>query len=146
MNNPIENFLTAVDEQEVIAAIVQAEQHTSGEIRVHLESSCSNHSEERTLEIFHALNMHATQKRNAVLIYVAVVDHEFTIYGDEGINAVVPSDFWDATKDIIEGYFKQGQFKNGLINGIKNIGLELKSHFPWDANDKNELTNTISKS
>ena len=146
MSNAVENFLTATDEQEIIKAIVQAELNTSGEIRIHLENCCPSNSKERAIEVFHTLNMHKTQLKNAVLIYVAVEEHTFTIYGDQGINSVVQADFWNTTKDIIESHFKLDQFKEGLINGINNIGIELKNHFPWDPNDQNELTNTISKS
>ena len=35
----IEAFLTAEEEQEIVDAILQAEQNTSGEIRVHIEAT-----------------------------------------------------------------------------------------------------------
>jgi len=34
----IEEFLTPIDEQEIVAAIKTAEKNTSGEIRVHIEN------------------------------------------------------------------------------------------------------------
>jgi uncharacterized membrane protein len=80
-----------------------------------------------------------------VLIYVAVDDHKFTIYGDEGIYKVVPPGFWDETRDIIESYFKQKAYKTGLVEGVLKAGAELKAHFPWNERDANELGNEISK-
>jgi uncharacterized membrane protein len=41
-------------------------------------------------------------------------------------------------------HFKNGNFKQGLIDGIL-AGEELKKHFPWSEDDSNELSNEISK-
>ena len=89
--------------------------------------------------------MHNTKEENGVLIYVAVEDRDFVIYGDKGINEVVPTDFWESTKDAIVARFKAGNFKQGLIDGILKAGKELQTHFPWSEDDINELPNTISK-
>lgn len=141
----VEDFLTAQEEQEIIAAIRTAEKNTSGEIRVHIEASSSKDIFERSLEVFHLLKMHNTKEQNAVLIYVAVHDKKFAIYGDDGINRVVPKNFWDATKNAMQNHFKKGNFKQGLIDGILKAGEELKDHFPWQIDDENELSNEISK-
>ena len=89
--------------------------------------------------------MFETKQKNAVLIYVAVEDHQFVIYGDEGINKVVPTNFWDTTKDVMQNHFKKGAFKKGIVGGILKAGEELKTHFPWQTNDVDELSNEISK-
>ena len=39
---------------------------------------------------------------------------------------------------------KEGQLADGRINGIEKAGNELKSYFPYQTNDKNELDNEIS--
>lgn len=142
----IEDFLSAKDEAEIIEAIRVSEEKTSGEIRVHIEASTNETIEERALEVFYHLKMDNTKLQNGVLIYVAVNDRSFCIYGDQGINAVVASDFWDCTKDAILNQFKQGNFKQGLIDGILNAGQELGKHFPWHHHhDTDELSNEISK-
>ena len=142
----IEEFLTTAEEQEVVDAIRQAELNTSGEIRVHLEDSSKGNIDKRALEIFYTLKMENTKLQNAVLIYVAVEDKQFAIYGDKGINDVVEPNFWDSTKDSIETHFKAGQFKQGLIDGILTAGEQLKTHFPIQSNDQNELPNEITTS
>ena len=111
----VEDFLTLEDEQEVVEAIRKAENATSGEIRVHLEKTTTLAPFDRAMEIFHDLNMDATELKNGVLIYVAVQDKAFIICGDKGINDVVPTDFWDCTKDIMMAHFKVGNFKQGQI-------------------------------
>ena len=141
----IEEFLTKAEEQEVIAAIKTAETNTSGEIRVHIEASSDKPHYERALEVFQLLEMNKTKDANGVLIYVAVKDHQFVICGDKGIHDVVLENFWDATKNVIQNHFKLGNFKQGIVDGILKAGAELQSHFPWQTDDENELSNEISK-
>ncbi|MCF7560605.1 TPM domain-containing protein [Sabulilitoribacter multivorans] len=141
----IEDFLTTKEEQEIVDAIRVAELNTSGEIRVHLEKTSNGDATNRALEVFHLLKMDNTKLQNAVLIYVAVEDKTFVIYGDEGINRVVSKDFWDSTKNVMQSHFKLGQYKQGLVEGILKSGEQLKKYFPYSDLDTNELTNEISK-
>lgn len=142
----IEEFLTEQEEEEVVEAIRQAEKKTSGEIRVHIEKTSKGDIWDRAMEVFHLLKMDNTKEDNGVLIYVAIEDRNFIIYGDKGINAVVPHNFWESTKDEIAAEFKKGNFKQGLINGILKAGEELQKHFPWrEGSDENELSDKISR-
>ena len=141
----VEDFLTAKEEEEIVQAIREAERNTSGEIRVHIEKTTDVSHYDRALEVFQMLKMFNTQQRNGVLLYIAVDDHKFVIYGDEGINKVVPENFWETTKEAIQNQFKQGNFKQGIINGVLKAGKELETHFPWLHTDTNELSNEISK-
>ena len=141
----VEEFLTKKEEEEIVSAIQIAEKNTSGEIRIHIEASSEKNHYERALEVFYLLKMEATKDANGVLIYVAVNDKKFVICGDKGINNVVPKDFWNSTKDSIQNHFKQGDFKQGIIDGILTAGNELKVHFPYQSDDTNELSNEVSK-
>ncbi|MFT4832093.1 MAG: putative membrane protein [Psychroserpens sp.] len=141
----VENFLTAEEETAVVAAIVEAEKNTSGEIRVHIEAHTNKDHFERAKAVFHYLKMDNTKEENGVLIYVAVADKKFVVLGDKGINKVVPKDFWDSTKEAIEHQFKQRNFKQGLLDGVLKAGKALATHFPWQHNDTNELNNEVSK-
>lgn len=141
----VEEFLSAEEEQDIIEAIRDAEKNTSGEIRIHIEHTSKIDAFDRAMEVFHYLKMDETKLQNGVLIYVAVEDKTFVIYGDKGINDVVSNDFWDSTKDVIQSYFKTGDFKQGLIEGVLKAGEALKTYFPVEDNDINELSNEISK-
>ncbi len=141
----VEDFLSDKEEQEIIEAIREAEQNTSGEIRVHIEHTSKIDIFDRALEVFHLLKMDNTKLQNGVLIYLAIDDRNFVIYGDKGINDVVPTNFWDSTKDIMVSYFKSGNYTKGLVEGILKAGKQLEKHFPWDHLDKNELPDNISK-
>lgn len=148
----VEKFLTSEEEAEIIDAIRISEKNTSGEIRVHLEPHSLSAEEpnesidafDRAAEVFDMLNMDNTKERNGVLIYVAVQDRTLVIMGDKGINDIVGHDFWESTKDIIINHFKNGNMKQGLVEGILKAGEQLKKHFPYNKDGKNELPNDIS--
>jgi uncharacterized membrane protein len=76
---------------------------------------------------------------------VAVKSKQFAIYGDKGINEKVGLDFWDCTKDAMANQFMNGNFKQGLIDGILRAGEQLKTHFRYQSDDTNELSNEISR-
>ena len=141
----VEDFLTKEEESAIVEAIRVAEKNTSGEIRVHIEATTSLDAYDRAMEVFHELNMDATELQNGVLVYLAVNDKTFVICGDKGINDVVAPDFWDCTRDAMVSQFKLGNYKQGLIDGILNAGEQLKKYFPWQEGDTNELSNEISK-
>jgi uncharacterized membrane protein len=88
--------------------------------------------------------MHKTEQRNGVLFYVALEDHKFAILGDAGLNAKVPEGFWNDINDTVIALFKEGKYSEGLTKGIIMAGEQLKKHFPFQANDVNELSDDIS--
>ncbi len=146
MKELADQFFSKDDEAKIVAAIKEAENHTSGEIRVHLE----NHTDEPNLEhaqhIFEKVGMHKTALHNGVLFYLAVQDHQFSIVGDKGIDKVTPPDFWDHIRDIMQTHFRKGEFVEGLVKGIHEAGQALKEYFPREDDDINELTDEISRS
>lgn len=141
-----EDFLSAAEEQQIIDAIVAAEQQTSGEIRVHIEEHSDEEVLTRAQQIFNHLEMDKTNARNGVLFYIGVQDRHFAILGDIGINNVVPSDFWECTKDIVLEHFKKGENCKGLVEGILRAGHQLKQFFPSTDANSNELSNEITRS
>lgn len=141
--NPKE-FLGKENEILITKAIEGAENQTSGEIRVHVESLCKEEVLDRAAWLFKKLKMHETKERNGVLIYLSVNDRKFAIIGDSGINKVVPEGFWDEIKEMMISHFSKGEFALGLINGIEKTGEQLKQFFPWQENDVNELSDEIS--
>ncbi len=138
------DLLTTEQQEQVIKAIQQAEDLTSGEIRVHIEESTRRDGLLRAEEIFTKLGMHKTEDRNGILIYVAVKDHKLAIIGDKGINDLVGTNFWDDERDVMVEHFKKGEYAEGLIKAIGLIGIELKKYFPRKKQDANELPDEIS--
>lgn len=138
------SFLSKEDQQEVIQAITDAEKNTSGEIKVHVETKSEKPPLERAKEVFLSLNIHQTKDKNGVLIYICLTSKSLAIIGDEGINNVVEADFWECTKDLILSHFKKQEYKEGLVNGILRAGERLKTYFPYQSDDTNEISNEIS--
>ncbi len=140
-----EVFLTATEESEIIESIRIAELNTSGEIRVHIEEFSETPPMARAIEVFDQLKMYKTKTRNGILFYVNVRQKSFAVIGDKNVNKKVDADFWDSTKELVLKNFKQKLYKKGLIEGITEVGKQLKSYFPYQKNDTNELSNEISK-
>ncbi len=140
-----EQFISKEDELEIIDAIQNAENKTSGEIRVHIEEHSELEVLDRAKEVFVTLEMHKTNARNGVLFYIGIRNRSFAIFGDNGINNAVPDDFWECTKDVVIEHFKQQKIKEGLVAGILRAGEQLKKYFPIQENDENELSNEISR-
>jgi len=141
-----EEFLTPEQEQQIIEAIREAEKNTSGEIRVHLESKNKEKpSIQYVWEVFKAIGMTKTKAANGVLFYIDVNHHTFIIVGDEGINNVVPENFWEEINKLVINHFKKGQYTEGLVKGILLVGQKLKDYFPYQSGDINELSDEISK-
>ena len=137
-------ILNNEEDRRVVEAIKQAEMNTSGEIKVHIENHCRGKVEDRSLFIFNHLKMNETKQRNGVLIYLAVRDHMFAILGDEGINNVVEDGFWNDVKDLMQSRFKESRFADGLEEGIMRCGEKLKTFFPYQSDDINEIPDEIS--
>ena len=139
------NPFTPDEQQRIVNAIRQAEKATSGEIRVHVEPHCAKADPvQRAIEMFDRLGMHQTKDRNGVLFYLAHADRKFAIVGDSGIDAKVPANFWETTKDLLRSHFAAGQYVEGLSRGIERAGQQLKQYFPYASDDTNELTDDIS--
>jgi len=138
------NFFSTEQKQQIVAAIQKAEHATSGEIRVHLEESCHGEVLDRAAFLFESLGINQTAARNGVLIYIAVKDRKFAIIGDAGINAVVEEHYWDDVRHLMAEHFKRGEFMDGLVKAIERTGNKLRKHFPFKANDVNELSDEIS--
>ena len=138
------DLFTKEQQDQIVAAVKAAELNTSGEIKVHIDRKCKEDVLDHAAYIFDELDMQKTELRNGVLIYLAVEDKKLAILGDAGINKKVSNDFWDTTRDFMIKNFKEGKFTEGLSGGIKLAGEQLKTHFPYQSDDVNELSDDIS--
>ncbi len=140
------SFLTAHEKKAIVAAIKDAEMRTSGEIRVHIEKTTTGLSAvDRAKIVFAKQEMQKTKDRNGVLIYIAYESKVFAIWGDEGIHNQVGDAFWQAEMDLLKDYFSKGDFTQGIIHTVKEVGERLKLNFPFERDDKNELSDEISE-
>lgn len=138
------HLLSPEEEQKVITAISQAENMSSGEIRVHISQGMDQNPMESTKLIFKQLKMYKTEQRNAVLIHLSFGSKNFAIYGDKGIHQKVGQDFWDETQQIMQQHFIKGEFVKGITKGVLSVGDKLKQYFPYNEGDINELPNEVT--
>lgn len=140
----VRKFFSEEEKEDIMLAIKNAELDTSGEIRVHMESTCKGDAKDVAAYLFKELEMHKTALRNGVLFYLAIKNKKFAILGDVGINKEVPEDFWDNICDKMIEKFRENKFTEGLVDGITMAGKQLKEHFPYQEDDVNELPDEIS--
>ncbi len=139
-------LLPADVQEAVVAAIREAEGRTSGEIRVFVEPHCSYMDGlERAKEVFASLGMEQTEERNAVLLYLAVSDKQFAIFGDEEIHRRAGGHhFWGRAAQLLQAALRAGDVAGGLVRCIAAIGDALATHFPFNPEiERNELPDEI---
>ncbi|MHB1093130.1 TPM domain-containing protein [Thiobacillus sp.] len=128
------------------AAIRESETRHGGEIRFAIENSLpvswvwrGMSGRKRALEAFSFLRVWDTEHNSGVLVYLLLADHDIEIIADRGIAAQVDAAVWGAVAQAMETAFSQGDFKRGVLDGIRQISALLAAHFPPEKNDSDEL-------
>jgi len=136
-------FFSELDHDRMVAAIVAAEEQTSGEIRVYVSHRKVTDVRRAAVHQFHKLGMHQTKHHNAVLIFVAPESQNFFIVGDEAVHGKCGDAFWEQVATEMQAQFRQARFTDGILHGIQTAGKLLVQHFPRGSADDNELPDTI---
>lgn len=132
----------------VEAAIRTSETTHGGEIRFAIENSLPGRlvwrgmsGRERAIEMFSNLHVWDTETNSGVLVYLLLADHDIEIVADRGIAARVDPAAWEAVAQTMEAAFRQGQFEQGALTGIEQIGALLAANFPPSGHNPDELAN-----
>jgi uncharacterized membrane protein len=137
-------MLQIIDKNRVTSAIAAAERMTSGEISVSIAPIFWGNIETAARKTFARLGMTQTRERNGVLIFVVPARRKFFVLGDSGIHAKVGPEFWQNVAAHLSEHFRSGNFTEGLVRAINEIGEQLAAHFPFvAATDTNELSDDI---
>lgn len=137
-------YLSDKDVVALVDAIRSAEDHSTGEIRIHIDSGDHDNHAKAAYGIFRSLDMMNTKDRNGVLFYINFKAKYLTIIGDEGIHQKVKQSFWDHLHDYTTQEFAKGNYAKALKSVILETGIELKKHFPVTGDPHNELPNEIT--
>ncbi len=137
-------FLARLDQKRIVDAITEAESRTSGEIRVHVQPKAGDDIRNVAERTFERLGMTKTNLRNGVLLFIASEENRFVILGDKGIDESVPAGFWDEIAAKLTIRFKAGEFTEGIIAALTAAGEQLRTYFPHEADDVDELPNEVS--
>jgi putative membrane protein len=97
------------------------------------------HAHRRAVEQFLAQNLHTTEGRTGVLIFVSVAEHYAEIIADSGIHDRVPPGTWQEIVDRLTHDIGKGDPAQAFVNAINAAGEHLTRHFPPGPHDPNEL-------
>lgn len=91
------------------------------------------------LEQFLLQNLHGTEERTGVLLFVSTAEHYVEIIADKGINECVEPGAWAALVQDFVAQVRKGQVADGFVRTIEACGELLETHFPAREGDRNEL-------
>lgn len=145
--------ITAIEQ-----AIVQAEKKTAGEIRVAMTvQSYAGSRFKRFLQngkakkavlkkartAFDSMEMHKTEARTGVLIFLSLNERQVVVVGDEGISKHCTPEIWKEMRDMIVKGMKEGKEVSGICRAIRMAGDILSNHFPNVGPNLNELSDKV---
>jgi uncharacterized membrane protein len=137
-------LLSSIDSVKVKHAIEHAEEQTSGEIVVSVAPFFWGNVEKAARRAFARLGVSKTHLRNGVLFFIVPSRRLFVVLGDQGIHEKVGQEFWNGIAGHLSRHFREGNFTEGLVHGIGEVGRQLATHFPHDRSaDVNELPDDI---
>ena len=137
-------LLKSIDTEKIRDAIRDAERKTSGEIRVSIAPFFYGKVRPVAEKAFLRLRMTNTRQRNGILFFIVPARRRFVVLGDEGIHAKVGQEFWESVAKAMSEKFQKGEFTEGIIQGVQDVGEHLAAHFPFDPlTDVNELPDDV---
>lgn len=97
------------------------------------------HAHRRAAEQFLVQNLHTTEGRTGVLIFISVAERYAEILADKAIDAQVPPGTWQNIVDRLTAEIGSGRPTDGFVHAIHDVGQHLSQHFPPGSHDPNEL-------
>ena len=97
----------------------------------------------RAVEQVLVQNLHTTNGRTGVLIYVSWAERYAEVIADEGIYEKVSPEVWYGLIAEMTDAIGDGTRTGGFVAAIDECGAILAEHFPPDAVDPNELPNHL---
>ncbi|MBL6749839.1 MAG: TPM domain-containing protein [Nevskia sp.] len=137
----------AVVLERIEAAIKDCESRHAGEIRFAVEPALAPAqvcrglaARQRALEVFSHLRVWDTEHNNGVLVYLLLADRAVEIVADRGAagDRVAPAE-WQAVCRAMEQHFRDGEFEQGAVAGIRGVAAVLARHPPGRRGTGNEL-------
>lgn len=124
-------ILNRDEEKWLVDLISKIEEHTTGEIRLHIAKKTSRHGVlSDATRLFKKLGMDKAHHHNGVLLYVSVKNRELACIGDKGIHSKIGESGWKKVVDDLRMNFKKNDYYFGLVKALEEIGEQLRAHFP----------------
>ncbi len=99
--------------------------------------------ENRAIDLFKVGAERRTHGRTGVLIYLSLKEHRAEIVADQAIVGKVEPEAWGAAMADMLVEIKQGRLADGLVAGVRDVGVILARHFPRAGDDTNELPDRL---
>lgn len=136
--------------QLLTSAVRSAEQGTSGEIRVVVETSLDlwplmrgQSARERAIEVFKQEHVWDTEHNNGVLLYILLAERDAEIVADRGLNSKVSPHEWQTICAALEREVSHEGLARALSHAIERIGEILRRAFPA-VHSGNELRDEVT--
>ena len=97
----------------------------------------------RAVEQFLVQNLHTTQGRTGVLIFVSAAERFAEVLADAAVHQKVPEDTWQRIVHDLTDHIGRGEAAEGFVRAIEAIGSHLAQHFPPGPRDPQELNNHL---
>jgi putative membrane protein len=95
------------------------------------------------LRQFFAQGLQHTENRTGVLIFASIAERHAEVVADDGINAKVTPQTWDAAVAALIAGLKDDRPGDGFVAAVGLCGAALAQHFPPGALSRNELPNKL---
>jgi putative membrane protein len=99
--------------------------------------------EEAALTSFFTEKLYRTREANGILIFISLLERKVWVLADSGINARIDPRQWQEIVTLITEGIKEKRQCEAICAAIVETGKILKTHFPIEKNDKDELHNLI---
>lgn len=98
---------------------------------------------ENALRQFYARNVHITQARTGVLLFVSLAERYATVIADEGINRHVEQGRWNGIVGELAQSARRQRLAEGFVAAVEAVGALLATHVPPAEDDRNELDDHV---
>ena len=124
MSKPHE-FLNAIDDDKIIAAIQHAEAASGVMIRVHVSHQSSIDPVKAAQRVFQKLEKRNADRLGHVLLFISPLSRTFALYGNSLAHAACGSDGWMTMTNQLAENFKTGEFTAGLLRVIEHVSDQI---------------------
>lgn len=88
---------------------------------------------------FLAHNIHVTEGRTGVLLFVSLAERYAEVLADAEIARHVPQETWNGVVETLIRHAGEGRLADGFATAAGEVGALLAAHFPAGPRNRNEL-------
>lgn len=90
-------------------------------------------------------NIHLTEERTGVLIFVSLAERYAEIVADDGIASRVEQSEWDDAVALLVAAARERRVVDGFVGAVEQAGRLLALHFPPNEENANEIEDRLTE-